>query len=351
MSIYGVEHVVKKGDTLWGLAEKHLGSGMEWPRIYKFNNRPHVLKTGTKRIVNPDLIYVGDRIRLPISPEFPQLNKKKALSQPRPTGKLNDQLYTIRSPLSFGYSLSDFPITVLYGPGYFVEIAMRGTLVLSTDSAVEVGYVSNFGVTKAFQKEAENAALKLVESKSFTFNPVKKKISYKNGLIVKAKNHYVPDFSVFFSMSSDSGFIPHVVAEAYCPQLSGKFHVERYLSPVSKKIGSWIYTAGQVKIMAKITAMPASDGPPTAPVTKPFSFRPQPVVPVPAVANGINWKVVGATTLAGVIVAAVIIEDFFPIAGGPLNDAAGIALAARLIQTARAASVAAPAVAPAFMGH
>nr|WP_286246183.1 LysM peptidoglycan-binding domain-containing protein [Pseudoalteromonas sp. MM1] len=28
----------KKGDTLWDISSKHLGSPMEWPRLWKFNN-------------------------------------------------------------------------------------------------------------------------------------------------------------------------------------------------------------------------------------------------------------------------------------------------------------------------
>lgn len=45
--------VVKKGDTLWGIAEKHLGSGTKYKQLAAIN-----------KISNPNLIYVGQKIYL-----------------------------------------------------------------------------------------------------------------------------------------------------------------------------------------------------------------------------------------------------------------------------------------------
>lgn len=47
---------VRRGDSLWKLAERHYGSGAKWTRILKANRR---------RIKDPDLIMVGWRLRLP----------------------------------------------------------------------------------------------------------------------------------------------------------------------------------------------------------------------------------------------------------------------------------------------
>ena len=46
-------HTVVKGDTLWGIAAKYLGSGSKYTQLAAINNIP-----------NPDLIYVGQVIRL-----------------------------------------------------------------------------------------------------------------------------------------------------------------------------------------------------------------------------------------------------------------------------------------------
>lgn len=50
----GRKHVVEKGDTLWDLSEKYLGSPWYWPKVWSFN----------PQIENPHWIYPGEEIRL-----------------------------------------------------------------------------------------------------------------------------------------------------------------------------------------------------------------------------------------------------------------------------------------------
>lgn len=50
-------YVVVSGDTLWGIARRHYGSGNEWRRIWNAN-KP--MRSG-----NPNLIYPGEVILLP----------------------------------------------------------------------------------------------------------------------------------------------------------------------------------------------------------------------------------------------------------------------------------------------
>ena len=51
-----VYHVIQKGDTLWALAKKHYGDGNKYPLIFEANRE--VIK-------DPDLIFVGQKIRIP----------------------------------------------------------------------------------------------------------------------------------------------------------------------------------------------------------------------------------------------------------------------------------------------
>ncbi len=55
-SAQGTIHVVEKGDTLWGLAERYMNNPWEWPAIYEANN---------KIITDPHWIYPGQRIWFP----------------------------------------------------------------------------------------------------------------------------------------------------------------------------------------------------------------------------------------------------------------------------------------------
>jgi nucleoid-associated protein YgaU len=50
--------VVHSGDTLWDLAETHLGDAYQWPQLHEANQNA---------VVNPDLIYPGQELRLPSS--------------------------------------------------------------------------------------------------------------------------------------------------------------------------------------------------------------------------------------------------------------------------------------------
>jgi nucleoid-associated protein YgaU len=50
-------YVIEKGDTLWAIATKFLGSGNRYPEIFEANRE--VIK-------DPDLIYPGQKIRIPL---------------------------------------------------------------------------------------------------------------------------------------------------------------------------------------------------------------------------------------------------------------------------------------------
>ncbi|MFD8460535.1 LysM peptidoglycan-binding domain-containing protein [Streptomyces antimycoticus] len=52
-----VEYTVVEGDTLWDIAETHLGDPLKWPRIYALN-KTRVQADG-KRLTDPDVITPG----------------------------------------------------------------------------------------------------------------------------------------------------------------------------------------------------------------------------------------------------------------------------------------------------
>ncbi len=60
-----VEYTVMDGDTLWTIAEAHLGDPLKWPRIYTLN-KTRVQADG-KRLTDPDLITPGWRLTIPLA--------------------------------------------------------------------------------------------------------------------------------------------------------------------------------------------------------------------------------------------------------------------------------------------
>ena len=48
-------YIVKKGDTLWGISKELLQDPLLWPRLWEQN----------RFIVDPNLIFPGDRLALP----------------------------------------------------------------------------------------------------------------------------------------------------------------------------------------------------------------------------------------------------------------------------------------------
>ena len=49
-------HEVKKGETLWKIAVQYYGAGALYPKIFEANK---------ETLKNPDLIKIGQRLRIP----------------------------------------------------------------------------------------------------------------------------------------------------------------------------------------------------------------------------------------------------------------------------------------------
>ena len=52
-------YTVVKGDTLWKIAQKFLGSGSRWKEIYTYNNNKSIIGG------NPNLIKPGQKLSIP----------------------------------------------------------------------------------------------------------------------------------------------------------------------------------------------------------------------------------------------------------------------------------------------
>ena len=76
------QHVVVRGDTLWGISGKFLKEPWRWPEIWNMNR---------EQIRNPHLIYPGQVVYLDRSGNSPRLRLGKPVSG---TDKLSPQIYS-----------------------------------------------------------------------------------------------------------------------------------------------------------------------------------------------------------------------------------------------------------------
>jgi hypothetical protein len=79
-SVPGEVHTVTKGDTLWDLSQRYLGSPWYWPKVWSYN----------PEIANPHWIYPGNLVRLfPAGEEVP--SRVESGVGPAPTELVSDE--------------------------------------------------------------------------------------------------------------------------------------------------------------------------------------------------------------------------------------------------------------------
>lgn len=66
-----MRETVRRGDCLWSLAHRYLGSGTRYPQILDYHNQA-AARFGLRRIDQPDQIFVGETILIPPRPKFPK---------------------------------------------------------------------------------------------------------------------------------------------------------------------------------------------------------------------------------------------------------------------------------------
>jgi hypothetical protein len=329
----GDRYVVVRGDNLWRIATKMLGSGGQWPRIWRYNNRRAVVRVTGRGIPNPDLIYVGQTLLIPRLPgqrtvhagdpdpgrghldeaqltrpsAGGQAEKPKPSTQGTPSHKrqLSDEVKQLRSPLSFKYRL-DLRWPAQDVGTAILEVRLTGDFVLMSQKTYPATYVTRSDVEHQITAEANNAFAKLMSDQRFIFDPKEKKVTYRSMLVTQSTTPNLPATAVGVEMSSTSP-LPKLRAELRIAKLEGSY-------------GGFVYAALDQKFVIEITPKPQ---PPTAPP----SHKLQPV------AAESPWAAVlgaGLVVSAGVLVVCALADEWIPVLG-QLDDAPAFAGAAALL--------------------
>jgi hypothetical protein len=341
----GERYVVTKGDSLWRIAERKLGSGTQWTRIWKYNNRPEVSRVTGRTIPNPDLIYIGQVILIPVVPGMKQKplpagtppsphveaqpenaplpSSRIDLPQSRPTTlttpqsqrpgvpqstpqsqrpgapqsrpstpapnggggtTLSDRLRHEMSPIAIKYKLNDLAFPPRDVGTAIIEVRMTGDVILMTKKQYPVTYVTSRGELELqVTREMNHAFGQLIEDCRFIYDPVKKQVTLRSMLVSQSNVPNSVSTAIGVEMNS-STLTPKLRAEIRLPKLQGS-------------LAHYDYVAMDVKIVIEITPKyqpPAPPGNPSprldhifapgrvpTPVTGPF-VMPRPATPAPA---------------------------------------------------------------------
>lgn len=338
----GNRHVVVKGDNLWNIAKTYLGSGTQWPRIWRYNNRPDVIAVTGRGIKNPDLIYIGQVLLIPVipgqqgaggsggsepqdlAPAAPQTPAPQPSPLPSPSpqpvrspGPLERQLPTIQSPVSLKFRLDDIRFPPVDTPLALVEFRITGDILLRSSKSYPATYVTSRREIEAqFTQELNHAFGKLIGDNRFIYDPGQKTVTVRSMLVSQSKTPNAPATAVGVEMSSNSP-IPKLRAEIRFPKLEGS-------------IDGIPYVAVDVKFVIEITPKAPPPVPSPQPIRVPHLAPAPAPQPVRVQEPGTNWpKVIGTglVVVGTAIVVATVVEDFLTAGAGVADDPASFAAA------------------------
>lgn len=297
----GKRITVDKGDTLWDLARQHLGAGSEWPRLYAYNNRSEVVRKNQSRIENPDLIYPGQKLMIPIARGTRPSPKTESKEPEVAPTSLNDQLDQVEVPFSVKYELDELPVVHQRGSGFRMTLKLTGDVVIELGRKVPLSTVSNRGLETAYKAETKAALQDLVSEAKVEWDQKTNKITYSSNLTLKAKGNNGPKTTIGVELSSNSP-APKIRGQLVFPKLKGRIHGKPFL-------------ATNIKVVVEIQPEPN-----TKRVSR--GTRPEPVVAP-------NGQTVKQVTVLGIaaglsLFVGTIVTDFFSGGLGVADDAVTI---------------------------
>lgn len=213
-------YTVRQGDCLWDIAGAYYGHPVLWPSLYSLNNwaaAHHVDRI--RPIVNPNLIYPGERLLLkplPVHRLKPLLDDPRLIAMvPRtepapPRGSLAGM--SIVNPakklgfkpfFALSYDFGDVDVGTYEAAGFTAEISYGGSITLQPDKDAALVTLSNTGVELDYERAARTVVGQLVGGAKVRYDPAAAKAAggRRNPLgfscaLTRVGHGGVPDFTV-----------------------------------------------------------------------------------------------------------------------------------------------------------
>jgi len=332
--MFGRRYQIKRGDSLWSIAHENLGHGAQWPRIWRYNNRSDVIKATGHGIPDPDLIYAGRTILIPVlshnahkvgskqphpsrsAPEQARLPQHARIHSPHSIHaappKLKDHLPHVSSPIAIKFRLGERAIPPIETPTATIEVRLAGDIVLMTDKRYSMTYVTGDGrIETQVTRRANHALGQLINDVRFIYDPATKQVTVRSMLVSRSNTPSVPATAIGVEMVSNDP-IPKLRAEIRFPKLEGHF-------------GEFHYVATGLNIAVTIKPKVQQQRPPLPePMPQPVPIRMPEPMRWGLVFNGVGLVVVGGLTIVGTVV-----DDFTLV--GILDDPVSVAVAGAAI--------------------
>ena len=119
-----IRKTVRRGDSLWALANRHLGSGTRYPQIVDYHNQ-EAARHGLRRIDEPNLIFVGETILMPPRPKSPKPDNSPKAKGTKTVGGLSAKLVNAKVTFVIGRDTPPIVYTTFSGD-YTIKTEMSG---------------------------------------------------------------------------------------------------------------------------------------------------------------------------------------------------------------------------------
>lgn len=305
-------YIVKRGDTLWGLAGKYFGDPMRWKEIWHYNNKqfaaPEIRLKLKRCIDNPDLIFIGQKIYIPVGD-----NHRRAVRPGRSnTGKTpaKDRVRLI----PYKYNIEN-KVFEAYLPGGFVAtVTFKGAITIQSEKSISWAEFNQAGFDIKAAREYETPLNRLVSEFQLGLNEDTKQIDFACGVTIHSNMSHAPQYQAQVSVNPLTGMPVYTTTIAY-PETKGK-------------LNEFFYTAIGYSAEIKIEKQPdiARRAPKPVPLPQKTPAR------APARNSGRDWAYAAGILLfigAATVVVATVVEDI--VTGvGVADDPASFALAASM---------------------
>ncbi len=221
---------VRRGDSLWSLSNRYLGSGVRYPEILNFHNQ-EAARYGLRIIDNEDLIFVGETILI-------QPRSKQPAPSPRPMAKGNQWPIppNVKPTYVIGRDTPPIDYVTAYGD-YTIHTEMSGEIGIENITPGHSKYVHNFELWMSKSPEQARSKLRSVYDPAIAALTAKPEVVFESGRVkiqapISAKANLGP-YSVEVQAVS-----PLQMTGMIKPQtISGTFDLGRYRYRYTADVG------------------------------------------------------------------------------------------------------------------